>query len=482
MPFPSITEQTGARSATGFARETTFGVPVAANTFLPMTANTMEEDPGWFTPHVMQGARDLQIYNLYGEAKYQGAITGPIFPSNAMAVMAASIGSDSAVGYGVAAATPTTATSNTLNGSTSAGTVTVILTSATGFAAGQQVAVDVGGLQEIRKIASVASNTLTLSDALNYAHASGVAAVTGAPTSTLNGGTSAGAGTITVTSGAGFATNNIIQIDVNSPSGTTSSEIRKITNIATNVLTLDQATTYAHLTGANVIIVNTPYMHTFSQANTLPSLTIEKNLGSFQSLQFAGCKVNKFDLKAPVGNTAVDLTVDMIGQSVATLGSPTAISITNELPYVFTEASLTIYGSARAEVSNTNIIIENGLKETYTYSGAGNFGPAFITPVTVHGTGTIDLVWSSLTDATYGDFNRLKNGTFGAFLFTLTHPSSGGTITVFHPQIALSKYANPLKMEDVIMTSLTYEATRLLTGSTQYTVQSNVVNSVYLPY
>lgn len=480
MPFPSFVEKYGSLSATGLAKEATFGTPVAATTFLPMLSNTMEEDPGWFSPSLMQGVRDKQIYNLYGEAKFNGTIAGPIFPSNSMALLAASIGTDTAVGYGVAAATPTTATSTTITGSTTVGATTVTLTSATGFATGQQIAIDVGGLQEIRKISGLAGPVATLADPLNFAHASLVAAVTGAPTSTLNGGVSAAAATITVTSGAGFAINNIIQININSPSGTTSSEVRKVTNVATNVLTLDQVTTYAHLTGANVIIVSSPYTHTFSEANTLPSLTVEKNIGSFQSLQFAGCRVNKFDLKAPVGNTAVEMSADMMGQSVAVLNTPTAITVANELPYVFAESFLNIYGSARTDVTNTSISIENGVKETYTYSGL--HGPAFLTPVTLHTTGAIDVVFDSLNDATYGDFNRMANGTLGSYSFTLVHPASGGTITINQPQIVLSKFANDLKIDDVVMSTLTYEASRQLTGTTQYTIQATVVNTVYLPY
>lgn len=407
MPYPTITEKYGSLSATGFAKETAFGTPVAATTFLPMASNTMEEDPGWFSPSLMQGVRDKQIYNLYGEAKYQGAVTGPIFPSNAMMLLVASIGTDAAAGFGV-------------TGSTGTGS------------------------------------------------------------STLNGVTVAGATTVVVTSAAGFSVNQIIQIDVNNTSTPTTAECRKITNIATNTLTLDTALAYAHANSAPVAGVVAPYTHTVNESNTLPSLTVEKNIGSFQSLQFAGCRVNKFDLKAPVGNTAVEMSADFMGQSVAVMNTPTAITIANETPFVFAEASLTIFGTGRTDVSNATISIENGVKETYTYSG--QHGPSFLTPVTLHTSGTIDLVFSSLNDATYGDFNRAHNGTLGSFTFTLQHPASAGTITINQPQIVLSKFANDLKVDDVVMSSLSYEASRPLTGSSQFTIQATVVNNVYLPY
>jgi tail tube protein len=323
--FPSITERYGSLSATGLAKESSFGAPITASTWLPMLSNTLEEDPGWFSPGLMMGVRDKQVFNLYGEAKFAGAVTGPLFPSNALELLVASIGTD-------------------------------------------------------------------------------------------------------VVSGAG-------------PTWT----------------------------------------HTISQANTLPSLTVEKNIGGYQSLQFAGCRVNKFSVKAPVGNSPVEIAADMMGQSVAVMNSPTAVSVTNELPYVFAEASLSLGGNARAEVTNVTLDIENGVKETYTYSGS--HGPSFLTPVTLRVSGTVDLVWSSLNAAVYGDFSTMVNGTLGALQVAFTHPGANGySVALTCPQVALSKYVNDLKLEDVVMTTLSFEASRPLTGGSQYTIGAVVVNGVSAGY
>lgn len=410
MTFPTITEKYGSLSATGLAKEATFGTPVTASTFLPMTDNTMEEDPGWFSPELMQATRDLHVFNLQGEAKFEGAITGPIFPSNAMELFVASIGADATPGTGV-------------TGTSAAGT----------------------------------GSTLA------------------------SGGSLAGATTITLTAGGGanFSANEYIQVDVNAAGPpVTTAECRKILSIATDTLTLDTALVYAHAAAATVAHVQAPYTHTISQANTLPSLTVEKNVGDFQSLQFAGCRVSKFDIKAPVGNTPVEMTADMMGQSVATLTSPTPVTITDELPFVFTEANLSFYGSSRLETTNVGITIDNGMKATYTYSG--NHGPSFLTPVTLHVNGAIDLVWDSFTDSTYGDFQRMAAQTLGALTWTIQHPASAGEITVTLPQIALSKFANPVKMTDVVMTNMSYEASKQLTDG--YTIQATVVNNVWIGY
>jgi hypothetical protein len=290
-----------------------------------MTGNTMEADPGWFSPPVMMGVRDKQVFNMYGEAKFAGAIDGPLFPSNAIELLVASIGTDAV-----------------------AGTVA-------------------------------------------------------------------------------------------------------------------------------------PYTHTISQANTLPSLTVEKNLGGFQSLQFAGCRVNKLDIKAPVGNQPVAITADMMGQSVLVLNSPTAVSVTNEIPFVFAEASVTLMTHARADVSNVQLTIENGVKETYTYSGS--HGPSYLTPVTVHVSGTIDVVWSSLNDSTYGDFNTMENGTLGALVVAFAHPGGGGySVTLNCPQVALTKFGSTVQEEDVIMSSFTFESSKPLTGGSQYSIQAVVLNGVSAAY
>lgn len=323
MPYPTIVEAPGSESATGLAVETTYGTPVAATTFLPMTGNGMETDPGWFSPGLMMNVRDKQVFNMYGEQKNTGTIEGPLFPSNAVPLIVAAIGTDAVTGSG-------------------------------------------------------------------------------------------------------------------------------------------------------------PYLHTLSQANTLPSLTVEKNIGGRQSLQFAGCRVGKLSIKAPTGNEPVTMSADMSGQSVAVLDSPTAVSITNELPWVFAEASVTLMSHARAEVSSVNIDIDNGLKETWTF---GNHGPAFITPVTLKCSGTIDLVWSSLDNATYGDFTTMINGTLGALAVTFTHPGGGGYAIGFtFPQVALSKVAPDVKFEDVVMSSIAWEASRALAGGSQYTVQATVSNGVSTAY
>ena len=319
--YPSIIERYGSLSATGLSKESVFGTPISASTFLPMTANTMETDPGWFSPDLMMAIRDKQVFNLQGEEKFAGAIDGPLFPSNAMELIVSAIGADTVSGSG-------------------------------------------------------------------------------------------------------------------------------------------------------------PYLHTISTGNTLPSLTIEKNIGNYQSLQFAGSRVSKLSIKAPVGNSPVEVSADMMAQSAAILTTPTAVSITNELPFTFAEASLTFGGHARTDVTNCTLEIDNGLKETYTYSG--NHGPSFITPVSLKVPGTFDVVFSSLNDSTYGDYQVMANQSLGSLVLAFAHPTSTFGISFSMPQVAISKYANDIKAGEVILSTMSYEASYSIgSGRTLQAVITNSVSSQY---
>jgi tail tube protein len=434
VPYPAITERYGSLSATGFAEETSFGVPVPARTWLPMLSNSMEADPGWASPGLMMGLRDKQVFNIYGEAKYAGTITGPLFPSNAIVLLEAAIGDDSTPGLGVTG-TPGSG-STTLYAGADPGTV-ILVGSVAGFSAGQVIQVDVNG-----------TGPTTTAECVT------IAAI-GGPVTSLGAVLSPGL------SGLPFAATLLGQ----------GSGPPYVITLASPGLTMP------HLAGAPVTGVTAPFTHVIAQQNVLDSLTVEKVIGGYQSLQFAGCRVNKLSVKAPVGNSPVELGADMIGQSVLPMDTPTAITVTNELPFVFAEASLSLDGGARAEVTNLTLDIENGVKETYSWSG--QHGPGFLTPVTVRASGTIDVVWSSLNAAIYGDFTTMVNGTLGALSAVFAHPG-GYSVAFSLPQVALSKYANDVKLEDVVMSSLTFEASDQI--STGYTVRSTVINGVPGPY
>lgn len=297
---------------------------------------------------------------------------------------------------------------------------------------------------------------------------------------TLNGGVSAGATTVTLTSATGYTQNAYIQIDVNASGPTTTAEVRKITNVATNTLTLDTALSYAHLTGAATKVVTAPFTHTITQANTLPSFTVEKNLGgpTSQSLQFAGCKINKFGLQVQNGNTEATASVDVMGVAAAVLDTPNTVTVVDEEPWVFAECTATIGGTAVTQTTGVDWSIENGLKDTYTFSGS--HGPKFLTPVTLAVSTKVDTVFQSLDDATWGYWTQMVNGTDATLAVALAHPASAGTVTLSMPKNRIRTSTDAVKMDDVIISTLQYDA--YLKLSTLQTITATVVNANWLPY
>jgi hypothetical protein len=394
--------------------------------YQPAKGVTINPENGLFFPPVMMGQRDLNIFPLYGEYKFAGAIDGPLFPSNSIPLLVAAIGADGGRA-GITSASQT----------------------------GQGVTGSVGNGK---------NGTLGVLTA-------------GATTATY-----------TLVGGAAPVTGEFYQIEsANAVNKVT--EVRKLTNVTGGgpyTLTFDVAINYNHVAATPCTNVVAPYTHSIVQQNLLDSLTIEKAVGGFQSEQYAGCRIAKFGTKIAAGNTEAEFTADVVAQNWAVLGSPSAVAVTNEAPFTFAEATLALYGTNRLEAKSVSIDIENGLKETYTL--AGQHQVQYLTPVTRKVTGQLQFVFSSLNDATYGYFNHLLNQsggteTPGALSLQFLHPGSGGNgVTISLNKAALKKYQDDIKMEDVVLATVDYEAYLDLTASPVKTLGATVINGVYLPY
>lgn len=312
-------EKYGSLSATGEAKETTYGTPVVATEFVPALGNTLTQDPGWFTPAVMQAVRDAQIYNLYGEQKNAGNVNAPLFPTNGILYLVAAIGTDTV-------------------------------------------------------------------------------------------------------------------------SGTTPM-----------------------------------FTHTITEANVLPSLTVEKNIGNFESLQFAGARVSKYSIKASSGNSAAEFTADIIAQSVAILSTPTTVVTVNEEPFVFAEFTLTSGVNILKQATNFQLNIDNVMKETYTFNQSSEL--QFLTPTALKVSGSFDVVFDDLSATTNNFFTQAQSGTQAALKFKLAHPA-GMSIEFDMPLVTLSKTNQDTKPESVVMETIDFEA--MYSGGA--TISAIVTNGVATPY
>jgi hypothetical protein len=216
-----------------------------------------------------------------------------------------------------------------------------------------------------------------------------------------------------------------------------------------------------------------PYTHTISQANVPPSITVEKNLGASQSLQFGGCRVGKYSVKAAATDTTADFTCDLTAQSYAILDTPTTVTIVNESPFVFAEYTLIWNGHTLAQSSNFTFDIDNAIKPTYTMNGSHE--AQFVTPTILRVSGTFDVVWDSLDDATYGYFSQMQAQVDALLSFTLTHPASGGVITLSMPHVRLTRDVIDPKVAEVMMETISYTAHRSIGVSA--TINATIQNS-----
>jgi len=356
----------------------------------------------------MVGTRDQQVFALYGEQKNAGAVDAPLFPTNGIISLIASIGSDGNPGQGVTG-TPGGSVSTTLSAAAAVGATTVTVTSATGIVAGS----------------------------------------------------------------------TIIQIDANSGTSTTS-ECRLVTAISTDTLTLDAGLAYAHASGVAVISVVAPFSHQIAQQSVLPSLTIEKNIGGFQSLQFPGSRIGKYSLKGEAGNSEATFSADVVAQSYAILDTPSPISFLSEEPFVFSEFDLTWENGQLKQSTNFALDIDNGLKSTYAFNGTHEL--QFLTATALKVNGTFDVVFDSLNDPTYGYFSQMQAGTEAALNFTLTHPVNDESVSLRMGYVRLATDKIDAKMGDVIVENIAYEARRSLSGNPSTTISAVISNSAHLAY
>ena len=307
----------------------------------------------------------------------------------------------------------------------------------------------------------------------------GVVGTVASGATTLSGGVSAGATSITVASASGFTTGQVIQLDVNNTGTPTTAECRKIT-VSGSTFTLDQPLSYAHLTGVAVVGVVAPYTHSIQQAVALSSYTVEKCLGGpvtygGESLQFAGARVNKLSINVTATDAEATLSADMVAQSAAVLATPTAVSVVNEMPYVFAEGTLSLFGQTVAQANGFTMDIDNKLISTYTFNQSHNL--QYLTPGMIEVAGKIDLVWQSFDDATWGYFTQQLSAGHGALSFTLAHPASAGTVTFTCPNVYIKQVTEDPKPEDIVMSSLNYTA--FLNLATGNTISATILDSQY---
>ncbi len=505
VSYPPFVEHLFSYSAWGVGKESAYRTPVTPTGFTPFSSNTMEFDPALFSPSSMIGTRSTHVYNLSGEEKAGGTVGAPLYSVNGIPLIIASVGSDGQAHNGVfggipalsSAGTPATTTSS--SSFAAAGVTAITVASGTGIAVGQALQisgstdVDADGyvgipnvLPDVVRVVS-GSGTSWVTTATKYIHTGTITVKTvGAAIDT--GGAASGQATINVITGLGalFTIGDILTVDINGAS--TTSECVKVTGITSDALTVTTSMTgsanlaFSHL--ANALVYRSsllvPFLHTVLIGN-VNSFTCEKNIANVQSLVFAGSRVGKMTIDAPMGNNACKIQADIMASAIAIQDVPTSVSTDPSPPFIFKEARLHLFGTPRYEAYNASLSLDNFLKPTYTYTGSGL--PTFLTATDLNITGKFDVVFDSLDDGTYGDYLNVINGTEGAFDLILQHASDASFIKFALPKVRLAKPAISPSPANVAITNLTFNARYALENANPSTIVLTVgVVGQWAPY
>jgi len=271
----------------------------------------------------------------------------------------ATVGTDSGAGGSTVAAYDSVLTANCMTGAT-----TCAVTSATRFHEGQLVTLyDSTPSTQNVTITDITDLVVTFTPAATDDFTTVASAVL-RTRETYPGDT-----IIDVADGTGYLTDDYIQTGE-----TTVAEVRKITNVATNTITLDYPLLFHHLVGAVCNEVISPYTHTISEASRLGSITLQHEMfdsdGNSELIRrWSGGKIGRATYSGSEGEE-LKMSLDEIifrsyavdgdsGVATATLDYPTT------QPFIFSYGALTLWGTEFARIRNFSIDVGNALEPRY---------------------------------------------------------------------------------------------------------------------
>lgn len=188
------------------------------------------------------------------------------------------------------------------------------------------------------------------------------------------------------------------------------------------------AALFKHMFGAVSTTGSGPYTHTYTPDDlTGDSLTIQVGRpatdDTVHPFTYAGCKIASWTIAANVGEIAT-LECSIIGMTETTATSLAVASYSSSwAPMVFTEASLTIAGSAANSVREVTLTGDNAIEARHRLGSATSKQPLEIGLRDYSGTVVTDF--DALTD-----YNRFVNGTEAALVLTFNNGTQTLTITM----------------------------------------------------
>ncbi len=199
------------------------------------------------------------------------------------------------------------------------------------------------------------------------------------------------------------------------------------------------------------------YTHSVTASTVLPSLTIEKALGGYQSEQYAGCQVGALTIASSVSGDPVRLNCEIAAQSAQVLDPPSfAPLVIDEDPFVFREGTITLFGGAvGATIQNVQLRIDNYTYTAYVYGQLNN--PAIITPTARSARGSWDVTWIALNDSTSGGCTKMANKASGTMSVTWAK-TDGTSINVSLPNMVIEDLSDQISPTNLVGQHLTFDA------------------------
>lgn len=118
--------------------------------------------------------------------------------------------------------------------------------------------------------------------------------------------------------------------------------------------------------GAKATSGATNYTHTLTPANSLPYLTVYRQIGNLLFEQFNDIKINELTVSADTGSPLV-VTMDVLGRSATRLTSAATVPAkSTQSPYNMNEATVQLAGSVTALVSSFDMTLSNNLQVQQT--------------------------------------------------------------------------------------------------------------------
>jgi hypothetical protein len=171
--------------------------------------------------------------------------------------------------------------------------------------------------------------------------------------------------------------------------------------------------------GADAVTGSTNFTHTITPANTLPYMTMWRNVANTLYEQYRDCKISTLVIGASAGQP-LTATATVQGLQASRLASDPsaspAIPLASQYVYNYNDATVTLGGGATALVSSFELTIENNVTRQQT----DDFTPYDVVEGTREIDLTFDLIFEDLTEYNKFHYGGVSGTSISASIYTTT--------------------------------------------------------------